>query len=224
MAGKSCLQSDAGCSMKRVAIIGAGLLGQQIAHHIKDDQGYEPVGFFDDKANEMPIQDYGTVLGQVADVKRLYADGVFDLIIIGIGYKHFGYRWLCYEQLHKFVPFLTFVHSSCWVDKSAHIGEGSFLMAGTTIDDHVSIGENTFLQIGCSISHHSTVKENCFFGPNVTLAGCVTIGRDCFLGVSSVLIDSVHISSGVQTGAGTVVINSIGEAGLYVGVPARKIK
>lgn len=210
--------------MKRVAIIGAGLLGQQIAHHIKGDQGYEPVGFFDDYVTEMPIRDYGSVLGRVTDVKRLYANGTFDQIIIGIGYKHFGYRWQCYEQLHNIVPFLTFVHSSCWVDKSAHIGEGSFLMAGTTIDDHVFIGENVFLQIGCSVSHHSTVKENCFLGPNVTLAGCVTVEMNCFLGVGSVLLDSISVASGVQIGGGAVVIDTIEEAGLYVGMPARKIR
>ena len=209
--------------MKRIAVIGAGLLGQQIAHHIRNDQGYEPVGFFDDNVVETPNPEYGPVLGRVNDVKRLFAKRAFDQIIMGIGYKHFGYRWQCFEQLRGFVPFLTFIHSSCWVDNSAQIGEGSFLMAGINIDDHVIIGENVFLQIGCSISHHSTVKENCFFGPNVTLAGCVSVGRDCFLGVSSVLIDSVSIASGVQTGGGAVVINSIEEAGLYVGMPAHKI-
>jgi sugar O-acyltransferase (sialic acid O-acetyltransferase NeuD family) len=210
--------------MKRVAIIGAGLLGQQIAHHIKGDQGYEPVGFFDDHVMEMPVLDYGPVLGRVEDVERLYAGGLFDQVVIGIGYKHFGYRWQCYEHLHNLVPFLTFVHSSCWVDKSAHIGAGSFLMPGTIIDDHVAIGENVFIQLNCSVSHHSTIKENCFFGPRVTVAGCVTVERDCFLGAGSVLIDSVSIASGVQTGGGAVVIDTIGEAGLYAGVPARKIR
>ncbi len=208
--------------MKRIAIIGAGLLGQQIAHHIKNDQGYEPVGFFDDNLTgalgNLPI------LGRVQDVDGCYANGSFDQLIIGIGYKHFTYRWQCFERFYPHIPFLTFVHSSCWVDGSAHIGAGSFLMPGVLIDDHVSIGENMFLQVGCSISHHSVIKENCFLGPRVTVAGCVTVERDCFLGVGSTLIDSVVICPGVQIGGGAVVIDSIDQAGLYVGVPARKVK
>ena len=138
--------------MKRVAIIGAGLLGQQIAHHIKDDQGYEPIGFFDDHVSVMPTQEYGPVLGTVQDVEMRYAGGAFDQVIIGIGYKYFEYRWQCYQKFRDRIPFLTFIHSSCWVDKSSRIGEGSFLMPGTTVDDHVLIGENVFIQVSCSIS------------------------------------------------------------------------
>lgn len=210
--------------MNRIAIIGAGLLGQQIAHHIKNDQGYDVVGFFDDFIQKPSSQEYGRVLGKVSDVRGMYDDGLFDQIIIGIGYTHFEYRWKCFELFYSFVPFLTFIHSSCWVDNSAQIGEGSFLMAGNQIDDHVAIGENVFLQIGCSISHHSVVKENCFFGPHVTLAGCVTVERGCFLGVGSVIIDSVRITSGVKTGGGCVVTKTIEESGNYVGIPAQKIK
>ena len=210
--------------MKRIAIIGAGLLGQQMAHHIKDDQGYEPIGFLDDQVVDMPTQAYGPVLGKVRDVETLFARGAFDQLIIGIGYKHFRYRWQCYQQCHPQIPFLTFIHSSCWVDKSTRIGEGSFLMPGTIVDDHVVIGENVFVQLSCSISHHSVIKDNCFLGPGVTVAGCVTVERDCFLGVGSVLIDSISIASGVQTGGGAVVIESIHEGGVYVGVPARKIR
>jgi len=210
--------------MDRIAVIGAGLLGQQIAHHIKSDQGYEIIGFFDDYVEELTNQEYGPILGKIKEVRQLFEDGAYDQVIVGIGYKHFDFRWSCFEKLRNVVPFLTFIHSSCVVDRTSRIGEGSFLMAGTIIDDHVSIGENVFLQVGCSISHHSTVGENCFFGPNVTLAGCVSVERDCFLGVGSILIDSVNVTSKVQTGGGTVVINNIDEQGVYVGAPAHKIK
>ena len=36
--------------MKKLALIGAGDLGQQIAWHAKQDGHYEVVGFFDDYA------------------------------------------------------------------------------------------------------------------------------------------------------------------------------
>jgi sugar O-acyltransferase (sialic acid O-acetyltransferase NeuD family) len=218
------LQFEGEKIMKRIAVIGAGLLGKQIAHHIKSDQGYEIVGFFDDLAEDSSNQEYGPILGRTDQVKQLFKNGVFDQAIIGIGYKHFNYRWNCFESLRGIVPFHTFIHSSCFVDKTSRIGEGSFLMPGTIIDDHVSIGENVFLQVGCSISHHSRIQDNCFFGPRVTLAGCVTVERGCFLGVGSIVIDSVNIASNVQTGGGTVVISDIQDQGVYVGAPAHKIR
>jgi sugar O-acyltransferase (sialic acid O-acetyltransferase NeuD family) len=210
--------------MNRIAVIGAGLVGQQVAHHIRNDQGFEPVGFFDDYVSEMPVQEFGPVLGKISDVERLHREGVFDQLVVGIGYQHFAYRWDCFQRFKARIPFLTFIHSSCWVDESTRIGAGSFLMPGILIDDHVEIGENVFMQVGCSISHHSTIKENCFLGPRVTIAGCVTVERDCFLGVGSVIIDSVNMCPDVKTGGGAVVIESIREPGLYVGVPARKIR
>jgi sugar O-acyltransferase (sialic acid O-acetyltransferase NeuD family) len=208
--------------MNRVAIIGAGMLGRQVAHHIQSDQGYQPAGFFDDYAKDAGGD--GPLLGKVDDVDRLFAAGAFDQLIVGIGYMHFAYRWQCFERFRGRVPFLTFVHSSSWVDRSARVGAGSFLMPGVVVDDHVAIGENVFVQLGAAVSHHSTVGENCFLGPSAKIAGCVSVGRDCFLGVGSVVSDSVTLCPGVRTGAGAVVAASIEEAGLYVGVPARKVR
>lgn len=210
--------------MTQIAIIGAGMLGQQIAHHIATDQGYKIAGFFDDNFINISLSEYGPMLGTIADVENLYHQGLFDQVIIGIGYKHINYRWQCYEKLKNSVPFLTFVHSTAIVDKSAHIGPGSFIMAGTLIDDHVTIGENVFIQVGCSISHHSTIKNNCFLGPRVTVAGRVIIEENCFLGIGTILIDTISIATRVQTGGGAVVTKSISQAGLYVGIPAKKIK
>lgn len=208
--------------MKRIAIIGAGLLGKQMAHYIKTDQAYNPVGFFDDHVQSVP--EGPPMLGTVNDVERRYAEGAFDQLVIGIGYAHSDYRWQCFERFKAGIPFLTFVHSSCWVDETARIGAGSFLMPRCNVADHAVLGENVLLQVGCSINHHSGIDANCFLGPGVTVAGCATVGAGCFLGVGSILIDWVKLAPGVQTGGGAVVIESLPAPGLYVGVPAKKVK
>lgn len=210
--------------MKRIAVIGAGLLGQQMAHYIKDDQDYEPIGFFDDFISTLPVMECGPILGTVQDVDRLFSRGLFDQLLVGIGYKYFDYRWQCFQRFQPHIPFLTFIHSSCFVDRSARIGTGSFLMPGSTVDNDVVIGKNVFVQVACSISHHSCLGDNCFLGPGVTVAGCVKVERDCFLGAGTISIDSVIIGPNIQTGGGTLIADSIQEPGLYVGVPARRIK
>jgi len=210
--------------MKRVAIIGAGMLGQQIAHYIKTDQGFDPVGYFDDHIPVDTELELGQVLGTVNEAERYYDNGLFDQLIVGIGYAHFKYRWKCFRKYDTKIPFLTFVHSSCIVDATAKIGRGSFLMPGTIVDNSVEIGNNVFIQIGCSISHHSSIGDNTFLSPGVMIAGCVQIGKNCFLGIGTVCIDSINICANAKTAGGTVVATSIHAAGLYVGVPAKQVK
>lgn len=75
--------------MARLAIIGAGDLGIQIAHCAKRN-GKEVVGFFDDFAcpgiNIIGI----SVLGKISDIH--YLSTQFDELLIGIGYKHMDFR------------------------------------------------------------------------------------------------------------------------------------
>ncbi len=210
--------------MKRVAIIGAGLLGQQMAHYVEEDGTGIIAGFFDDKVPVNTAVMQRKVLGSVNDVPSFYDAGQFDLLLIGIGYTHFAYRWECFTRFHPAIPFLSFAHSSCSLDRTAVLGVGSFLMPGCVVDNDTAIGRNTVIQSGCTISHHSEIGDNCFLGPGVRIAGCVRVGRGCFLGVGTVCIDSITLGSHIRTGGGAVLTKSALEKGLYVGVPARKIK
>ena len=77
------------------------------------------------------------------------------------------------------------------------------------------------------------MRRKSFDDMNCSVAQCLEvvgewwtmlIVRDCFLGVGSVVTDSVRLAAGVQTGAGAVVTASLEEAGLYVGMPARRLR
>ena len=56
------------------------------------------------------------------------------------------------------------------------------------------------------------------------VAGRARIGRNVFVGAGAVVIDSISVCDDVVIGAGAVVTSSIDEAGVYVGVPARRMK
>lgn len=210
--------------MKRIAIIGAGLLGQQMAHYIQEDGEGVIIGFFDDRIPVDTAFGQNRVIGSVNDVLSFYEKGEFELLLIGIGYMHFAYRWECFTRFYPKIPFLSFAHSSCFLDRTVILGAGSFLMPGCVVDNDAVIGRNTVIQIGCTISHHTTIGDNCFFGPGVRVAGCVEIRHSCFLGVGSICIDSLEIGPHVRTGGGALITDSILDEGLYVGAPVKKIK
>lgn len=209
--------------MKTLAIIGAGDLGQQIAHYALSDKHYEKVVFFDDFTNQKIING-NVVLGNMSAVETSFEKGLFDELIIGIGYKHLKIRKEFFEKFSKIIPFGKVIHSSSWIDTTATVGKGSVVYPSCVIDAKAEIGENSILNINCTIAHDTVVGSHSFLSPRVAVAGFVTIGEQCVLGINSTIIDNLKIERNTQLGGGTVVIQSIENSGLYVGNPAKFIR
>lgn len=207
----------------RVAIIGAGALGRQMAQHLRQ-QGRRVAGFFDDT---LPVgaTAAGTVLGPVAAAIQAYASGAFDELLLGIGYQHMGRRQQVFEQLLAAgLPFGRFVHTSAYVDSSVVLGPGAFISPGCVLDLNVQLAANVLLYTGCIIAHDTQVGAHTLLAPGVRLAGRVQVGVRCFLGIGTTVVDSLELGADVRTGGGTVVTQSLPEPGAYVGVPARRLR
>ena len=204
---------------KRLAIIGASELGNQIAHYAPISVNkYEVVGFFDDFANG------DLILGKVADIAAVYERDVFDCLIVGVGYKSMSFRSTIFNRYCGKIPFATIIHPSCYVDETAIIAEGCVLYPHVTIDKNVRLNGNALVNLGCVIAHDSVVGQDTFIAPSVTVAGFCVIGEQNFIGVGAVVKDGVEIIGNVVIGAGTIIISNVVESGTYVGVPAKRIK
>lgn len=207
--------------MKKLAIVGSGDLGQQIAYHALSDQHYTPVGFFDDYQQPGTIRHGNPILGGVEDVERLYKKGAFDVLMTGIGYKHFEKRIAVFERFAPIIPFGSVIHSSSYIDSSCRLGQGIFIYPGCVIDMNTIVGDNVLINTGCIIAHDSHIGDHSFLSPGVNIAGFVTIGKSASLGIGTIVIDNIAIGTGVRTGAGAVVTENISTPGLYLGVPAK---
>jgi sugar O-acyltransferase (sialic acid O-acetyltransferase NeuD family) len=207
--------------MKRLAIIGSGDLGAQIAHHAKDSGLYEPIGYFDDYEKHGTVKNGLPIVGSTEDVLGVFKKGAFDKLMIGIGYKHLKVRASLFQKFKGQIPFASILHRSCFIDKSCIIGEGVFIYPGCKLDMNVVVKDNALLNIGCVIAHDTVIGENSFLGPAVNVAGFVKIDESVNLGIGTVVVDNIRIGTGVRTGGGAVVIETILEPGLYVGVPAK---
>ena len=207
--------------MKRLAIIGSGALGQQIAYHAVADKHYNVVGYFDDfhpigtRINDVPV------IGNTSEIVDTYKQGAFDLIMNGIGYNHFEKRASFFDKYSQAIPFGTIIHSSSFVDKSSKIGSGVFIYPGCTVDMNCVIEDNVLINVGCVVAHDSKIKKHSFLSPGVKIAGFVEIGTSVWLGIGTIVIDNIKISERTQTGAGAVVVNNIAASGLYIGLPAK---
>jgi len=210
--------------MNRIlAIIGAGDLGQQIAHYAIHDNHYDDVVFFDDFTTSTEIAGH-KVLGKTSDVASFYSHQVFTELLIGIGYKHLDIRKKLFNQFENKIPFGTLIHSTCWIDQTATVKPGCVLYPNCSVDAHATINSNSILNINCSISHHSQVGAHCFLSPRVAMAGFVLIEEQVIIGINATIIDNLKICKNTQIGGGTVVIGDILNGGLYVGNPAKFVR
>lgn len=207
---------------KKLAILGAGDLGQQIAHYAITDRHYAGIVFFDDLAG--PVAGPYQVLGGSELIESEFGKKTFDEILLGIGYKHLPARQDFYEKLKNKIPFGKIIHSSSWVDPSARVEAGCVIYPRCCIDARAVIRANTVLNLSCVVAHDSVVGKHCFLSPGVTLAGYVTVGEACFLGIHATAIDNLKIVSRTQLGGGSVVIEDIQKPGLYAGNPVRWIR
>jgi len=206
--------------MKRLAIIGSGDLGEQIAYHAVHDKQFNVVGFFDD-FEPSQSQKYGyPILGSLDDINKNFLDGAFDLLFVAIGYKHFEFRSNIFEKFEDLIPFATIIHSSAYVDESCEIGQGVIIYPGCILDMKVKIESNVLINSGCVIAHDSKIGKHSFLSPGVTMAGFINIGKRVSLGINTTVIDNIDIRDDVRTGGGAVVTKDIELAGLYIGIPA----
>ena len=211
-------------NLKKLAIVGSGDLGQLIAYYAAETKRYEVVGFFDDyqpvgsSINGFPI------LGNTESVENLFDAKRFDVLMVGIGYKHFSQRSRLFDKFQNRIPFATIIHSSANISDSCTVKEGAIILPGCILDRNVVIEENVLINTGCVIAHDSFIGKHSFLSPAVAIAGFVKIGTCCNIGINTTVIDNINICDRVRTGGGTVVIKSIDQAGLYVGCPAKFIK
>jgi sugar O-acyltransferase (sialic acid O-acetyltransferase NeuD family) len=209
---------------KKLAIIGSGDLGVQIAHFALLGHHYTKVVFFDD-FNFHGHKNGLEIIGGTADIEQAYKNKQFDELIMGFGYKHMEVRKKMFDNFQSLnIPFGTIIHSTAWVDPTATIKSGCVIYPSCSIDAHSIVDHNTVLNIACTIAHDTTVGRHCFLSPRVAIAGFVNVQEQSILGINSTVIDNITIAPRTQIGAGTIVIRNILESGVYVGNPARRIK
>lgn len=211
--------------MKRIVIIGAGDLGQQIAHFVTTDNQFDVVGYVDDWQQKGALVMGKPVLGCINELLTLYNEGLFDEILIGIGYKHFEFRKSLFLKYKDKIPFATFVHSSCYVDPTAEIGEGVVIYPRCIIDRNAHIKDNVFINWGSGIGHDAVLESHSFVAAMVLVAGLAHVGEMCMIGNGTVTIDHIFIADSTTIGGGAVVVKNIDVPnGIYVGNPARFLK
>lgn len=196
---------------KDVIIIGAGghsrVIGDIIAR-----SGDRVYGFLDD--NE---KDGVKVLGTV-DECRKFADKYF---IIGIGNNEIRKK---IAQKYPDLMYYTAIHPSGVISDTANIGAGTCVMANAVINASARVGEHCIINTHATVEHDNVINDYVHISPGAVLCGTVEVAPCVHIGAGAVVKNNIKIQKECTVGAGAVVVKDIEETGIYVGVPAKRVK
>lgn len=199
--------------MQKVIIIGAGGHAAEIDDYISyynelDKSNSNTInikGFIDD--NPESYKTYTFSASFLGDIKNHSIDKSCKYIIAIANIKY--RRPIIESFLSMGVEFLTFIHPSAFISRSAYIGKGSVIAPNVNIGPNVRIGKFNIINARASIGHDTVIGNYNFITPNVCFSGFTKVGDENIFGINAATIPNINIGSNNKIAAGMVLDKNI---------------
>ena len=126
------------------------------------------------------------------------------------------------KQAGGIFPIIVSPHA--YVSPHATLGEGSIIMHQALVNAGALVGVNTIINSHVLIEHGTRIGSHCHVATGAIINGDCQIGDHTFVGSRATVLQGVSIGEDIIVGAGAVVTQSLTEPGVYVGIPARKVR
>ena len=176
--------------IKKIVIFGTGAVAAEITSQLEDSDWGEKVGIQIGHFDDYEIQDD-------------------DYFVVAIGDNPKVKREIVTQIKQKNGKFITLIHPTAIVAKTAVIGEGNILDPFTIVGPNVHLGNFNLLTSQTIISHDCNVGDFNFFATSL-LCGHTHVGNDNYFGIRATTIPYVAIGDHNIIQAGMVVDKSIG--------------
>lgn len=116
------------------------------------------------------------------------------------------------------------IHPSAIISPSTIIGEGTVVMANAVINARSNIGKHCIINTGAILEHDNILGNFSHLSVGAKTGGTVTIGKNTMVGIGANIRNNLSVCDNCIIGAGATVVKNITESGVYIGLPARKVK
>ncbi len=207
----------------RVILVGAGGFGREVISWAADAHIHKNFpkifGFLDDNSNALNNFSYGiTCLGDFESYQP-HADDVFLLGVANPTIKDKAVKLL----KSKGGMFITLIHPTAVIAKTAAIGEGAVICPFALISADTKIGDFVTINVMSSIGHDSVIGDYSTLSGHVDITGQVVVGESVFFGSGVKVVPRIKIHSGAKIGAGCTVMRSVSAGTTVYTTPARKL-
>lgn len=161
------------------------------------------------------------------DFKTRFNQDITANAFIAVGSPQIKNKIYMMLEAYPNFNFPTVIHPQSTFDKrpgKVVFGRGTIVCPGAVITTEITIGDFVLVYLNTTIGHETTIGDFSTISPGANISGNVKIGKNVFIGTGAMVLERLSICDDVVIGAGAVVNKSITEPGLYVGVPAKKIK
>ncbi|WP_411169815.1 acetyltransferase [Clostridium sp. MB05] len=207
-----------------VIIFGCGDLAKQVYYYLNNDEEFNVACF---TVNEKYIKDkclLGKDIIPFEDIESKFPVNKYKFIT-AIGYSNMRIRNKIYNDiLAKGYDFINYIHESAIINKPIQLGKNNLILSNVVIEPNVKIGNNNIVYSNTVIGHDSILGENNIISIGNNIAGFTKIKKGCFIGIGSTIINNLTIEDESLIGAGSLIIKNTERLGVYIGVPAKKIK
>lgn len=209
--------------MKSV-IIGAGTYGEVYLAFLQE-AGIDIVGFLDDDPKFEGQEVRGLpVLGPVSLLHSLKETDNVKAVYCPLGNNKLRVKFLTMaRELGYETP--NYIHPSVIVSPDVAIGNGVYILLGTTIMPHTVIKDFVMISMGVHLAHHNVLEEGVFLSTGCNFGASIHAHKYAYCGISSTIMTGMHeLGEDCLIGAGAVVIRDVPDKAIMAGVPARILK
>lgn len=205
-------------------IIGAGTYGEVYLAYLQE-AGVDVVGFLDDNPKYVNQNVRGIpVLGSISKLDTLKETDGIEAVYCPLGNNQLRVRFLEYSRkLGYKTP--NFIHPSVIISPNVSIGEGVYVLLGTTIMPHTTIKDYVMISMGVHLAHHCVLDEGVFLSTGCNFGASIHAHKYAYCGISSTIMTGLReLGEDCLIGAGAVVIRDVPDKAVMAGVPAKILK
>jgi sugar O-acyltransferase, sialic acid O-acetyltransferase neuD family len=212
--------------MKKIAIIGSGGFGREVACLInainEKSKEWDFIGFFDDVKDIGYENEYGKVLGRIKDLNS-YPESLAVVIAIA---KPSAIEVIVKSITSPNIYFPNLIAPDIiFFDKNnMSLGQGNIIGFGCSISCNVRIGNFNIFNCFISIGHDTKIGDYNAVMPSTKISGDITIGDRNFFGASSVILEKLTIGNDTTIGANSLIFRNTKDKNTYIGNPASIVK
>lgn len=205
-------------------IIGAGTYGEVYLAYLQE-AGVDIVGFLDDdpKYANQSVREI-PVLGSISKLETLKETNGIEAVYCPLGNNKLRVKFLeRARELGYKTP--NYIHPSVIISPNVSIGEGVYILLGTTIMPHTVIKDFVMISMGVHLAHHCVLEEGVFLSTGCNFGASIHAHKYAYCGISSTIMTGIHeLGEDCLIGAGAVVIKDVPDRAVMAGVPAKVLK
>lgn len=207
----------------RVILVGAGGFGREVLSWAQDshEKGNFPkvFGFLDD--NPIALNNFDYNIDFLGDIDS-YQPREKDVFLLGVAIPSIKEKVIRILR-SKGANFLTLIHPSAVVARSASIGEGVIVCPFALISADTKIGDYVTINAMSSIGHDTVIGNFSTLSGHVDVTGQVVVGDAVFFGTGAKIIPRIKIGSKAKIGAGCTVMRSVAPGVTVYTNPAKRL-